>query len=176
MARIGEPIVLSSEESRDFLKLNGGKVGESNTPIQRVANDFYKHYKGGIYEVVGASTHTETEEELVLYKDESGRLWSRPVEIFLDVDNFIPELRSQMSRFEKVWVSVIDTNFGYLGGRDSIYAGRGMSWSGGMLFTNFKHAKKYEHDERGIEEFQRDFDMHKEIGAVSRKIHKQREY
>lgn len=176
MAKIGEPIVLSSEESRDFLKSNGVKVKESNAPKQRVANGFYKHYKGGIYEVIGVTTHTETEEELVLYKDESGRLWSRPVEAFLDVDNFIPELRSQMARFEKVWVSVIDTDLGYLGNNDSFYVGRGMSLSGGMLFTNLKHAKKYEHNESDIEEFQRDFDMHKAIGAVSRKIHKQREY
>lgn len=176
MAKIGEPIVLSSEESRDFLKANGLKVEESKAPKQRVANGFYKHYKGGVYEVIGATTHTETEEELVLYKDESGRLWSRPVEMFLDVDNFIPELRSQMARFEKVWVSVIDTRLGYLGGREAVRVGRGMSMSGGYMFTNLKYANKYEHDERGIEEFRRDFDMHKGIGAVSRKIHKQREY
>lgn len=176
MAKIGEPIVLSSQESRNFLKENGVKVKENSAPKQRVANGFYKHYKGGIYEVVGAATHTETGEELVLYKDESGRLWSRPVEVFLDVDNFIPELRAQMARFEKVWVSVIDTNLGYLGGREAVNVGRGMSMSGGFMFTNLKHANKYEHDERGIREFKMDFDMHKGVGAVSHKIHKQREY
>lgn len=142
---------------------------------QRVANGFYKHYKGGIYEVVGMSIHTETEEELVLYKDEDDNFWSRPVEMFLDVDNFIPELRAQMPRFEKVMVSIINTKFGYIGETNSIHVGYGRMLSGGgTLFTGYDNAKRYEHDKDGTRQFQEDFDRYKEIGAISSAIHKQK--
>ena len=70
---------------------------------QTVANGFYRHYKGGVYEVIGMSIHTETEEELVLYRDIDGNLWSRPVDIFIEVDNFLPQLRSQIQRFSKLF-------------------------------------------------------------------------
>lgn len=44
----------------------------------------YRHYKGKIYEVVGTSIHTETLEELVLYKDEYGITWARPVKMWYE--------------------------------------------------------------------------------------------
>ena len=42
----------------------------------------YKHYKGGIYTVIGIGLHTETEERLVAYYDEEGKVWFRPEEMF----------------------------------------------------------------------------------------------
>lgn len=49
----------------------------------------YKHYKGKFYEVVGTVRHSETLEELVLYRalydsPEFGKdqLWVRPVKMF----------------------------------------------------------------------------------------------
>lgn len=42
----------------------------------------YQHYKGGIYEVTGVARHTETEEELVVYTGEDGRIWVRPLAMF----------------------------------------------------------------------------------------------
>lgn len=43
----------------------------------------YKHYKGGIYELVCNSvTHTETGESLVIYRDCRGKLWARPESMF----------------------------------------------------------------------------------------------
>lgn len=48
----------------------------------------YRHYKGGGYEVVGLAQHSETLEELVIYKalyeteDEFHELWARPREMF----------------------------------------------------------------------------------------------
>ncbi|TXF72830.1 DUF1653 domain-containing protein [Bacillus subtilis] len=42
----------------------------------------FKHYKGGLYKVIGEAIHTETEEKLVTYEDMDGILWARPNEMF----------------------------------------------------------------------------------------------
>ena len=57
----------------------------------------YKHYKGKLYEVVGVARHSESLEELVIYKglydsEEFGKnpLWARPKSMFFEeviVDN-----------------------------------------------------------------------------------------
>ena len=46
----------------------------------------YRHYKGGMYEVLGVARHSETEEELVVYRPLYGDrgLWVRPRAMFLD--------------------------------------------------------------------------------------------
>jgi hypothetical protein len=47
----------------------------------------YRHYKGNYYEVIGVARHSETEEELVVYRAlyAEGGLWVRPKAMFLDV-------------------------------------------------------------------------------------------
>ncbi len=42
----------------------------------------YRHFKGGMYEVLGAARHSETEEEFVVYASASGEWWVRPREMF----------------------------------------------------------------------------------------------
>jgi len=44
----------------------------------------YRHYKGHYYQVIGVARHSETEEELVVYRPEYGEraLWVRPLEMF----------------------------------------------------------------------------------------------
>src|SRR5437016_6035503 len=46
----------------------------------------YCHYKGGLYEVLGVARHSETEEELVVYRalHGAGGLWVRPKAMFLE--------------------------------------------------------------------------------------------
>ncbi len=50
----------------------------------------YQHYKGGMYEVLGVVHHSESLEELVLYKQlyvsnfPIGTLWVRPLKMFLE--------------------------------------------------------------------------------------------
>jgi len=50
----------------------------------------YQHYKGGEYEVIGVARHSETGEELVVYRQlyqsnyPRGTLWVRPKEMFLE--------------------------------------------------------------------------------------------
>lgn len=44
----------------------------------------YRHYKGREYEVIGIASHSETEEQLVVYRALYGEmgLWVRPLEMF----------------------------------------------------------------------------------------------
>lgn len=44
----------------------------------------YRHYKGKNYQVIGVAKHSETEEDLVVYRALYGAcgLWVRPVEMF----------------------------------------------------------------------------------------------
>ena len=48
----------------------------------------YRHYKGNLYEVIGTVRHSETLEELVLYKalylSEGENLWVRPLQMFME--------------------------------------------------------------------------------------------
>ncbi len=46
----------------------------------------YRHYKGKEYTVIGIARHSETEEELVVYRQEYGNrsLWVRPKPMFLE--------------------------------------------------------------------------------------------
>lgn len=46
----------------------------------------YRHYKGNEYTVIGCARHTETNEELVVYRAVYGnrQLWVRPKDMFLD--------------------------------------------------------------------------------------------
>jgi len=46
----------------------------------------YEHYKGKRYEVLGVAKHSETLEDLVVYKKlyDDGGLWVRPLGMFLE--------------------------------------------------------------------------------------------
>ncbi len=50
----------------------------------------YGHYKGKHYEVVGVARHSETLEELVVYRALYGEhdLWVRPLKMFLETVEF----------------------------------------------------------------------------------------
>ncbi len=63
----------------------------------------YRHYKGKEYEVIGVAKHSETLEDLVIYKtlydNEVSDLWARPAAMFeetVEVDG------KTMQRFEYV--------------------------------------------------------------------------
>lgn len=46
----------------------------------------YRHYKGKEYEVIGTAKHSETLEELVVYRAlyNDGQIWVRPLKMFLE--------------------------------------------------------------------------------------------
>ena len=45
----------------------------------------YRHYKGGIYEVIGMATHTETLEDMVVYTDDKEKVWVRPASMWNEI-------------------------------------------------------------------------------------------
>ena len=46
----------------------------------------YRHFKGNEYEVLGVATHSETQEELVMYRAlyGEGGMWVRPLTMFVE--------------------------------------------------------------------------------------------
>ncbi len=63
----------------------------------------YKHYKGGLYEVLGLATHSETLEIVVVYKatylPEGQNLWVRPLVMFTET---VEVNGNAVKRFEKI--------------------------------------------------------------------------
>ncbi len=59
----------------------------------------YEHYKGNHYEVIGVARHSETMEDLVVYRAlyGEGELWVRPLKMFLEEaeigDKKVPRFR-----------------------------------------------------------------------------------
>ena len=54
--------------------------------MTEIATGKYRHYKGNQYSVLGVARHSETEEELVVYRQDYGdrSLWVRPKQMFLE--------------------------------------------------------------------------------------------
>jgi hypothetical protein len=70
-----------------------------------IETGFYKHYKGNLYEVIGIAHHSETLEELVVYKAlydtpdfGYGAIWVRPLAMFNETIVFDGR---EVNRFEK---------------------------------------------------------------------------
>jgi hypothetical protein len=54
--------------------------------LNETPTGLYRHYKGGMYEVVGTARHSETLEPLTVYRALYGQkgLWVRPAAMFLE--------------------------------------------------------------------------------------------
>ena len=52
--------------------------------MEKVRLGKYRHFKGGEYEVIGIAKHSETLEDMVVYRAlfGDGGLWVRPVSMF----------------------------------------------------------------------------------------------
>ena len=61
----------------------------------------YRHYKGNEYQVIDIARHSETEEEMVVYRKQYGNhsLWVRPLDMFLED---VPVDGRMVPRFELI--------------------------------------------------------------------------
>ena len=62
----------------------------------------YKHFKGNEYEIIALAKHSETLEDIVVYKAlyGEGQIWVRPLSMFLDTKTL--EDGTQVQRFTKI--------------------------------------------------------------------------
>jgi hypothetical protein len=60
----------------------------------------YRHYKGNDYVVVGVARHSETDEELVVYRPLYGEkgLWVRPLAMFMETVEVDGEIQPRFAR------------------------------------------------------------------------------
>lgn len=73
--------------SDDIVNNQPGNSEESPAPEDReteiVKGAKYRHFKGGMYELVDVARHSETNEELVIYRSlHDGQVWARPKTMF----------------------------------------------------------------------------------------------
>ena len=67
---------------------------------------YYRHFKGNVYEVIANALHSETEEELVVYKAlGEEQVWVRLQSMWNEV---VERDGKTMSRFEKVEDSLMN--------------------------------------------------------------------
>lgn len=89
-----------------ILRLIDGLINEISN-LQKENDDFktrmvtekYKHFKGGIYDVIMEVTDERDLRQKIIYKDQNGKTWIR------DKENFFEKVTTEqgvVSRFEKI--------------------------------------------------------------------------
>ncbi len=67
-----------------------------------IKKGIYRHFKGGIYEVVDIALHSETLEEMVVYKNvENGKCWVRPASMWNETVEFEGKIVNRFAFVEK---------------------------------------------------------------------------
>ena len=76
-------------------------MGQTRKPE---AGDIYRHFKDKLYEIITVAIHSETEEEMVVYRQMYGNLdtYVRPLSMFLSEVDYekYPDVK-QKYRFER---------------------------------------------------------------------------
>ena len=65
-----------------------------------IEKGIYKHFKGGRYEVIGVARHSETEEELVVYRAlyGDGGIWVRPIAMWTEEVEYEGKIQPRFQR------------------------------------------------------------------------------
>lgn len=58
-----------------------------------VTQGYYRHYKGGIYQVIGVAKNSENLEEKVVYRGVDGQLWERSIAMWSEIVNGVPRFQ-----------------------------------------------------------------------------------
>lgn len=70
-----------------------GGNGAESAVAEKIIPGVYQHWKGGLYSVITTAKHTETLEEMVVYRSlKDGKVWIRPASMWNDVVNNNGEL------------------------------------------------------------------------------------
>lgn len=83
------------------------KFWEADPVMRDLPNEheLYRHFKGGIYEIITIARHTENLEELVIYRDvhNASKVFARPVAMFMsEVDHEKYPESDERFRFTKI--------------------------------------------------------------------------
>lgn len=70
----------------------------NNIPKQ---GDIYRHYKGNLYKVLLIAKHTETEEDMIIYRsiDHNKPIWARPLSIWNETVQY---KNKKIPRFKRI--------------------------------------------------------------------------
>lgn len=73
---------------------------ESLQPLPEISPGLYRHYRGGLYEVMGVARHSETLEALVVYRpiDSHTGWWVRPYAMFVEIGLFEDRLQPRFAK------------------------------------------------------------------------------
>lgn len=72
-------------------------------PLQETPTGLYRHYKGGLYEVIGTARHSESLEPMTVYRALYGAhgLWVRPAAMFHEQVTIDGVLQARFQKIEK---------------------------------------------------------------------------
>ncbi len=72
-------------------------------PLQETPTGLYRHYKGGLYEVIGTARHSESLEPMTVYRALYGAhgLWVRPAAMFSEQVTIDGVLQARFQKVEK---------------------------------------------------------------------------
>jgi hypothetical protein len=76
----------------------GTVMEKRNLPV---AGEFYRHFKGNLYQIIGVAKHSETLEPMVVYRAlyGDGGVWMRPAEMWNET---IERDGKNFLRFERI--------------------------------------------------------------------------
>ena len=94
--------------STGIRRLSTDNIRMNDKPIVNIGipGDKYKHFKGGIYEIIGNAKHSETDQDFIVYTDESGEIWVQPSLLFFGNfrinDVWAKEFGKRVNRFSLI--------------------------------------------------------------------------